>query len=159
MDCRIASTMKFLVDTNIILDFLDESRGYYRESELLLILGRIGELQLWISPSQLSDVFYFATDGGKRSLAENARKVLSKLRECYRICTIGEDEYDACLESRWDDLEDALVYRAALSIDADAIITRNQKDYDSSSIPVYDCAEFFSWLKKVKGIDYSFVVL
>ena len=38
---------------------------------------------------------------------------------------------------------------------AEAIITRNQADFDRSTIPVYDCAEFFAHLKNVPGLVYE----
>ena len=38
---------------------------------------------------------------------------------------------------------------------AEAIITRNQADFDRSTIPVYDCAEFFAHLKNVHGLVYE----
>ena len=36
-----------------------------------------------------------------------------------------------------------------------AIITRNRADFERSTIPVYDCAEFFAHLKNVHGLVYE----
>ena len=44
-------------------------------------------------------------------------------------------------------------------IKADAIITRNQKDFARSSIKVFDCDELFAYLEKEKGLVYDFIPL
>ena len=36
-----------------------------------------------------------------------------------------------------------------------AIITRNRADFERSTIPVYDCAEFFAHLKDAHGLVYE----
>ena len=64
---------------------------------------------------------------------------------------------DACaaVSSNFDDLEDALIYQAARSVKAEAIITRNQKDFEKSSIPALNSNEFFDWLALHKSIHYA----
>ena len=37
----------------------------------------------------------------------------------------------------------------------EAIITRNQADFERSTIPVCDCAEFFAHLKDAHGLVYE----
>ena len=62
--------MNLLVDTNIIVDVLRKRDFDYEASRLLLALGKLREFDLWVSPSQLSDLFYILTSGGKKHLAE-----------------------------------------------------------------------------------------
>ena len=42
---------------------------------------------------------------------------------------------------------------------ADAIITRNKKDFEQARIPVMDCDELFAWLEQEKGLVYDFIDL
>ncbi len=56
---------------------------------------------------------------------------------------------------RVSDFEDACVYQCARKIRADAIITRNKKDFEKSSIKVFDCEEWFSYLAQSKGLTYE----
>ena len=63
------------------------------------------------------------------------------------------------LDSTWGDFEDACVCQSALKLKADAIVTRNQKDFESSVIKVVDCDEFFVWMRKDFGLDYAEVVI
>ena len=64
---------------------------------------------------------------------------------------------DACaaVSSNFDDLEDALIYQAARSVKAEAIITRNQKDFEISTIPALNSKDFFDWLATHKNIQYE----
>ena len=81
----------------------------------------------------------------RRSEEEHA----ATLRGAYaRICPSTEADVDAALDSAWDDFEDACVYQCARRLKADAIITRNQKDFARSSIKVFDCDELFAYLEK-----------
>ena len=76
-----------------------------------------------------------------------------------RICSVGEREIDEVAVSAWEDPEDALVHQAALSVKADAIVTRNQEDFRRSSIRVFDCDELFSYLEEREGFAYDEVAL
>ena len=43
----------------------------------------------------------------------------------------------------------------SLKLKADAIIARNQKDFEKSSIKVFDCDELFAYLAEEKGLVYE----
>ena len=64
----------------------------------------------------------------------------------------GNETVGAMVTSR---LEAAGCTRTDDVAHAEAIITRNQADFDRSTIPVYDCAEFFAHLKNVHGLVYE----
>ena len=113
--------MKLLLDTNILLDCMMDRQPFAADARKLLILGALGEVDLWMSPSQFTDAFYLLTEGGKPRLAESVKLRLLKVKRLARICTLGE--YEA--------------------------------DFDRSTIPVYDCAEFFAHLKNVHGLVYE----
>ena len=147
--------MNLLLDTNIIVDVLRKRDFNYNESRFLLALGKLQEFKLWISPSQLSDLFYILTSGGKKNLAELVSKELSDLLSFIHVCTFGHEDACAAVSSNFDDLEDALIYQAARSVKAEAIITRNQKDFEKSSIPALSSKEFFDWLASHKSIHYA----
>ncbi len=151
--------MNLLLDTNIIVDVLRKRDFDYDESRLLLALGRLHEFELWISPSQLSYLLYLLTSGGKKRLAEPVAEELSGMLSFVRVCTLGHEEATAALCGDFEDLEDALVYQAARSVRAEAIITRNQTDFESSPIPALSSSEFFQRLAKERGLDYAEIAL
>ena len=45
---------KLLLDTNIVIDYLNEREPYYQKARLLMIAGRVGEFDLWMSSSQIN---------------------------------------------------------------------------------------------------------
>lgn len=151
--------MNLLVDTNIIVDVLRKRPHDYEASRLLLALGSLHEFELWVSPSQLSDLFYILTSGGKRHLAEPVGEELVDVLSFVRVCSFGHDEALSALSCGFDDLKDALVYQAARAVKAEAIITRNQKDFAQSSIPAFSSVEFFEWLSTVRNVHYAEVAL
>ena len=44
-------------------------------------------------------------------------------------------------------------------ISSSQIITSNKKDFSTYDIKCGDASDFFAWLKKEKGMDYSFIGL
>ncbi|RDB61939.1 PIN domain nuclease [Gordonibacter sp. 28C] len=147
--------MRFFVDTNIILDYLDERPGFVDSARKLMILGFLQEFELFMSASQATDLFYLLTNGGRASEAESVKKSMRHARQFVRVCSLTEADVDAALDSTWNDFEDACVYQCALKLKADAIITRNQKDFERSSIKVFDCDELFAYLAEEKGLTYE----
>ncbi|HIY82381.1 MAG TPA: PIN domain-containing protein [Candidatus Rubneribacter avistercoris] len=150
--------MRFLVDTNIAIDHMMDREPFSRSASKLITLGFLHEFELGMSSSQITDAFYLLT-GGRLSLADEVKQKLKTLRGAMRVYSLTEADIDAALDSAWDDFEDACVYQCARKIKADAIITRNQKDFARSSIRVFDCDELFAYLEKEKGLVYDFIPL
>ena len=144
-----------LVDTNVIVDVLAEREGFYDAARKLLAFSEFGDYGLWMSSSQLTDLHYILSNGGRRSEQAAARAAILGVRRFVRVCAPSEREVDLALESAWDDFEDSLVHQAAVSIGARAIITRNAADFTASSIPVFSPAEFFSWLERRHNLHYE----
>ena len=147
--------MRLLVDTNIILDYLDEREEFIESARKLMVLGFLHEFELWMSASQVTDLFYLLTNGGRASEAEGVKRSIRQARQFIRVCPLTEANVDAALESTWSDFEDACVYQCAFRLKADAIITRNRKDFEKSSIKVFDCDELFAYLAEEKGLVYE----
>lgn len=149
---------KLLVDTNVLIDYLSMREPFYDEARLLMIVGRVGEFELWMTSSQVTDLIYILSDGGKQSLKPSVLERLRGLRTFVEVFAVGGAEVDRMLASAWKDPEDALMFESALSLKADAIITRNAKDFESSLVRAMTAREFFNWLRDEKGVDYQEVV-
>ena len=147
--------MRLMLDSSIVIDYLKTRDPFYAGARKLILLGFLAEHELWFSSAQANDVFYTLTGGGKPSLAVQLKRDLKELRRGVRICGVNEVEFDTALDSSWVDLEDACVYQCALKLKAAAIITRNQKDFEKSSIKVFDCDELFAYLAEEKGLTYE----
>ena len=146
---------KLLLDTNIVVDFLSRREPFYEKVRLLMILGRLGEFDLWVTSSQMTDLVYVLSEGGKAALMPSALERLRGLRTFADVHPTSAAEIDRMLSSRWKDPEDALLFEAALVLRADAIVTRNQEDFESSLIPALDCPQLFAWLEEERGLVYA----
>lgn len=147
--------MKLFVDSNIAIDYLKMREPFFGAARKLMTLGSLGELDLWMSTTQASDLFYILSLGGKKSLAAQIKEQLRTLRKSVHMIGLSEVEFDAALVSNWEDVEDACVYQAALKVKAQAIITRNKDDFQMSSIRVFTADELFDYLRDEKGFIYE----
>jgi predicted nucleic acid-binding protein len=147
--------MRLFVDSNIIIDYLAVREPFYSDARKLMILGALGEADLWVSASQFSDIFYVLTEGGKTSLSGEWQARLKLCRSFLNICGVLDADIDATLDLNWSDLEDAGVYRCAQKVNADFIITRDLKGFAASSIPILDAAGFFAYLEREKNLSYE----
>jgi hypothetical protein len=81
---------------------------------------------------------------------------MRELRRSLNFAPFSEREVDSAISRDWPFLNQALVYEAALSMKADVIVTSSGLfAYTRSTIPVYNCESFFSYLKEKRGIDYA----
>ena len=146
--------MRVLVDTNVILDFLLRRRDF-GIARKLVVFSVMGDYELWMSSSQVTDIHYVASDRGKKSRSAQAQEAISRLRQCVRVVSVGEREVDMALECRWDDFEDSLLHQAAVNIGAHAIVTRNVEDFQRSSMPAMTPEDFFDWLQQRHGLSFE----
>lgn len=150
--------MRVMLDSNILIDYLAKRQPFYKSAEMIMVLGYVGELELWFSYGQANDVFYVLTQGAKVPLDE-VKASLKRICSFVHICHAGEGEFDAAIDSAWSDLEDACVYQCALSVKADAVVTRDAKGFNRSSLRVFDCDGLLKHLLEVNQVEYELVEL
>lgn len=150
---------KLLLDTNVVIDYLNEREPHYEKTRLLMIGGHVGEFELWISSSQVTDLVYILSNGGRSNEIDAVVEQLRGLRTFVNVFAASEREVDLMLAASWRDPEDYLLYEIALALRADALITRNRHDFPQGLVPVMDCDEFFQWMRDAHGLDYDEVVL
>ena len=136
---------KVFIDTNVMLDLLGERETYYNDIAKIATLADKGEIVMIASSLSYATVFYLLSKN------ESAVKVKEKLRNFKIISEIAQ-LYDLVIEkglnSNFTDFEDALKYNCALQSECDILITRNQKDFKNSSIPVMSAKEFLKSIGK-----------
>jgi predicted nucleic acid-binding protein len=81
---------------------------------------------------------------------EKAEKNIRKLFKIFNITNINRVALEDALESNFKDYEDGVLYQSALHANLEAIITRNQKDFKESDLPVYSPTEFLNALDILK---------
>lgn len=150
---------KLLLDTNIVLDCLCKREPFYSDARILMIAGRVGELDLWITSPQVTDLVYIISEGGKKPLIHGALEKIRGMRTFVRVYPVSEKEIDQMLTTSWSDAENSLMFECALNMRADAIVTRNQGDFESSLVPAFNCTQTLRWIERTCGISYEDISL
>ena len=151
--------LKLLIDTNIIIDYLHMRQPFFQSARRLIILGYAHVFDLWLTSSQMTDLVYILTEGGKQSLIREALSQLRELRQIINLYATSENEVDKMLLTDWRDPEDFLLYQCALALSADAIITRNSSNFEEQIVKVCNCEELFVWVYENSSVRYSLETL
>jgi len=135
---------KLFLDTNVMLDLLGERAPFYEAIAKIATIADKGKIKLIVSTLSYSTVFYLL------SKFENNEIVKNKLRKFRVICDtsdLTDKIINKGLTSKFTDFEDALQYHCALKMDCNILITRNEKDFKESDIPVMTPEEYLKSLK------------
>jgi predicted nucleic acid-binding protein len=130
---------KLFLDTNIILDLLGNRMPFYTEAAELFSLADKKEVKLSISALCLADTNYILS---KQNPEMEVRKILRKFKVLVTVLPFDNKIADLALNSELHDFEDAIQYFTAIENDQDLIITRNQRDFGDSKIPIMTASEF-----------------
>ena len=129
----------YLVDTNVIIDLLLNREG--ADAAATLIDGaENGEYRLSLCALSYTNIYYSL----RKYLSHEERvNCLTQLSEVLFSAPVNGDVITSALCSGWNDFEDAVQYCAAISAGiTDGIITRNEKDFVLSKIPIISPLNF-----------------
>jgi len=146
---------KLLVDTNVFVDYFAHRGEFEKPAKLLLFGCAMGDYEIWMSSSQVTDLHFVLTHGREKQSEQEATDTIRHLRECVRIAALSESDVDEALEAGWSDFEDSCVYFVAKRLKAHYIITRNKKDFAQAKIPVLLPEEFLALMEEEHGIIYD----
>ena len=132
-----------LIDTNIILDLLAKREPFYESAAQFFSLVSQGFIEAKASALSFSDVHYVLS---KQLSKQIALQKLIKFRQKVVVSAVNEKIIDAALLSDFSDFEDAIQYQVALAEKCQTIITRNEKDFKNSQIPVMSAEAFLQTL-------------
>ena len=137
--------MKLLIDTNIILDFLQKREPYYEDASAIFQLSVDNEVIECVTASSITDIYYLVNKEFKD--VKKTKERIQDLLELITILDVTNKDIQDAIRSEWKDFEDSLQYIVALHNSVDAIIIRNTKDFSESSIPIYSPKEFLNFIK------------
>ena len=132
--------MKVLIDTNIIIDILEQRKSFFKDSYKVVQLGLEGNLETLMSAGAVTDVYYIIN----RSLRDTnkTREKIFALTNLVSVCDTTSDDINTALSLYVSDFEDAVVSAVAKREKADLTITRNHSDFENSPIPAISPKEF-----------------
>ena len=131
--------MRVLLDTNIVLDLILEREPFVAQATKLWELHQQTNLDAYISPITLINVFYITRKIKDR---ETARQAVVKLTQGLLICPTDAQVLHLALTLPFKDYEDAVQHAAATQAGLEAIITRDISDYDTATIHIFTPTDF-----------------
>ena len=135
---------KILIDTNVIIDLLAKRKKFYVDSMKLFSLADRKKIHLVISTLSIANTHYLLNDVMKMKAG---RTIIRKFKVLVDAYPLNDKIVELALnDKKIKDFEDGIHYYTALESNCDAIITRNVKDFNNSSIPVFQPIEYLSKL-------------
>jgi predicted nucleic acid-binding protein len=136
--------MKVLLDTNIIMDALQERQPFNNEAKEILKRAQNGEITAMFTVNAAADIFYLYSKARDRKSAQIA---LEFLLTQYDVVEVTRCDCLNAIKHNNEDFEDALVSICAEKVQADCIVSRDEGFQKSNSaVRVVSPAAFLSAL-------------
>lgn len=120
-----------LIDANVILDYYKEREGHFAYAQRLLEYCTVSIVKGYVAFHSMSIIWY-----ALRKCPNKDRRNI--LREIAKLLTVTAAPHksvvDAINAENFPDFEDCLQEKCALKVNADYIVTRNVKDFETSQV-------------------------
>ena len=127
-----------LLDTNVLLDFFFKRGVFFHEALHLWQMAESSPISFAISAISVNNVFYIVSKQSGKAKAYQAISILLKL---FTIAPIDAAILARAAIAYCNDFEDAIQIQSAHAIDACCIVTRDQRHFTGSPIPVFSPRE------------------
>jgi predicted nucleic acid-binding protein len=134
-----------LVDVNVILDVVLQRDEWLADSAGLLNAVATDRARGFVASHTVTTIHYIAARANGRRLAAVA---VSDLLDIFEVVPLETADFHRALAMDMADFEDAVQVAAALSVGADYIVSRNEKDFKGSPIAVRSPAELIALLSR-----------
>ena len=125
--------MRVLIDTNVVLDLLQEREPFVENATRLFERIDAVEIEGFITATTITNIYYSVRKVAGRVVAQEAiAQILSDLN----ICAVDLNVLEQALSLNFEDFEDAVQYACAVVNNLDAIVTRDLSGFVNAEIPV-----------------------
>ena len=130
--------MKVLFDTSVVLDVLMNREPFADVAAELMSKVENGSVVGYLCATTITTIYYLIANelGVSRAHTE-----VKKLTALFEIASINRPVLESALDKYFTDFEAAVLHESAKYAGADAIVTRNPKDFKRAKMPVYTSAE------------------
>ena len=144
--------MRVLLDTNVIIDVLQNREPWCRSGKAIFLSVAKKEFSGCITAKEAADIHFFAKKQfkGEENVDDKARQILIKIFSLFEIIDTTESDCKNALSFPNNDYEDAIMIETALRSGVDCIITRNPDHFSVSPVPVYLPSDFVRILNEHK---------
>ena len=136
--------MKVLIDTCIIIDALQCREPFFDDAQNILIGNANDEFTGIITAKSVLDIYYIIHRYNHNN--DKTKEIILNLLSLLTVCDTTKEDINNAVLSDISDYEDAVIAAAAERIHADAIVTRNSKDYRKSKVRVIEPYELLNEL-------------
>lgn len=125
--------MRVLIDTNVVLDLLQEREPFVINAARLFERIDAGEIEGFISATTVTNIYYIVRKAAGVAVAQEA--VIQILTEL-NICAVDRDVLEQAVALNFRDFEDAVQYVCGVVHSVDAIVTRDVSGFNGAELPV-----------------------
>lgn len=130
-----------LIDTNVILDLLLDRPEHIAAARQLSERVESGALRAMLCATTVTTIDYLAR---KQLGRDGAKRAMLALLSLYDIAAVTRTTLQMALAADMPDFEDAVLAHAAHQAGAQAIVTRNLRDFAGSPVRAYTPLEYLS---------------
>lgn len=136
--------MKVVIDTNIVLDALLARPPFVQAAAEIFGLAERSEIEAYLCATTVTTIDYLL----ERALSEReARSALRRLLGLFDVAPVNRLVLERALAMGLRDYEDAVIASAGELVGAEAVVTRNAKDFARCPLRVYQPDEFLAVLR------------
>ena len=135
--------MRILFDTNLILDVLLLRQPYEVEATKLVAAVESSEIYGVLCANSITTIYYLINKAVGRKIAVTS---VNSLMILFDVAPVNKIVIQNALKSKFLDFEDAVLNESSINSGVDGIVTRNPKDFKSSTLPIYNPKELITVL-------------
>lgn len=140
--------MKVLFDTNVVLDLLLAREPHLEPAIRLFSLVDRGAIDGVLCATTLTTIHYIAS----RTVGpEDVARHLGELLDMFEVAAVDANVLRDAIALPFADFEDAVLHEAARHAGAQAIVTRNLRDFSGAELPVFEPRELLAALDAAAG--------
>jgi predicted nucleic acid-binding protein len=137
--------MNVFLDTNVVIDFMGEREGFFKEASTIFSMIEEGKIQASVSSLTVINCAYILKKAFNSDIMLEKVDALCQLLD---VLPITKQQLKEAVRLRPYDYEDAVQYLSALPYNPDVIITRDKKGFNDFDILVMTPAEFVNKAKE-----------
>lgn len=121
------------LDTNVLIDFLADRKPFSIDAAKLFNHALNKKATIYLATVSYNNIYYIIRQTNSHADAIN---ILSELQDWTEAIDVSKEVIRQALKSDFRDFEDAIQYHCATALPIiDCIVTRDTKDFRTSSIP------------------------
>ncbi len=135
------------LDTNVLIDFFADRKPFSIEAARLFNYSIKKKINLYISAVSYNNIYYILRQSCSHI---ETIKMLTELNEWTVVIDVSKEIINKSLKSDFRDFEDAIQYNCAKSLKKiDFIVTRDTKDFKTSSLPILTPKEAVTLIESI----------